>query len=49
MLGLTTWTLVCIVTEQDILSHIVAEHKDPFKITIKGIISSPLITIDENL
>ena len=47
MLCLTLEFLVCIVTEQDILSHIAAEHKDPFKITIKEIISLPLIAIDE--
>jgi CBS domain-containing protein len=36
-----------IVTERDILYRVVAENMDPFKITLKNIMSSPLITIDE--
>ena len=36
-----------IVTERDILYRVVAENKNPFKTTLKEIMSSPLITIDE--
>jgi CBS domain-containing protein len=36
-----------IVTERDILYRLVAENKDPFKITLKNVMSSPLITIAE--
>jgi CBS domain-containing protein len=36
-----------IVTERDILYRVVVENKDPFKTTLKEIMSSPLITIDE--
>ena len=37
-----------IVTERDILYRVVAENKSPFKTTLKEIMSSPLITIDED-
>ena len=36
-----------IVTERDILYRVVAENKDPFKVTLKDVMSSPLITIAE--
>jgi CBS domain-containing protein len=36
-----------IVTERDILYRVIAENKDPFKVTLKNIMSSPLITIAE--
>jgi CBS domain-containing protein len=36
---------VGIVTERDILYRVVAENKGPFKVTLKNIMSSPLITI----
>jgi len=36
-----------IVTERDILYRVVAENQSPFKTTLKEIMSSPLITIDE--
>jgi CBS domain-containing protein len=36
-----------IVTERDILYRLVSENKDPFKVTLKDIMSSPLITIAE--
>ena len=36
-----------IVTERDILYRLVAENKDPFKVTLKNVMSSPLITIAE--
>jgi len=35
-----------IVTERDILYRVVAEHRGPFKTTLKEIMSSPLVTID---
>lgn len=35
-----------IVTERDILYRVVAEHRSPFKTTLKEIMSSPLVTID---
>jgi CBS domain-containing protein len=36
-----------IVTEKDIIYHVLAENKGPFKITLEDIMSSPLITILE--
>jgi signal-transduction protein with cAMP-binding, CBS, and nucleotidyltransferase domain len=36
-----------IVTERDILYRVVAENKGPFKVTLKDIMSSPLIMIAE--
>jgi CBS domain-containing protein len=36
-----------IVTERDILYRVVAENKGPFKVTLKDIMSSPLLTIAE--
>jgi CBS domain-containing protein len=36
-----------IVTERDILYRVVAESKGPFKITLKEIMSSPLISVPE--
>ena len=36
-----------IVTERDILYRVVAENKGPFKVTLKNVMSSPLITIAE--
>lgn len=39
---------VGIVTERDILYRVVAEHRGPFKTTLKSVMSSPLITIDES-
>lgn len=37
---------VGIVTERDILYRVIAEHRGPFKTTLKEIMSSPLVTID---
>jgi CBS domain-containing protein len=37
-----------IVTERDILYKVVAENKEPFKTTLKEIMSLPIITIDED-
>lgn len=36
-----------IVTERDILYRVVAENKGPFKVTLKDVMSSPLVTIGE--
>ena len=36
-----------IVTEKDIVYHVLAENKGPFKVTLKNAMSSPLITILE--
>ena len=35
-----------IVTERDIIFRVVAQNKGPFKVTLKDIISFPIITID---
>jgi signal-transduction protein with cAMP-binding, CBS, and nucleotidyltransferase domain len=37
-----------IVTERDILYRVVAEHRGPFKTTLKEIMSSPLVTVDSS-
>jgi CBS domain-containing protein len=37
-----------IVTERDILYKVVAENKEPFKTTLKEILSSPILTINED-
>jgi signal-transduction protein with cAMP-binding, CBS, and nucleotidyltransferase domain len=39
---------VGIVTERDILYRVVAEHRSPFKIILKDVMSSPLLTVDES-
>jgi CBS domain-containing protein len=38
-----------IVTDRDILYRVVAESKDPSKITLKEIMSSPLHTVDKDM
>ncbi|MGC2598079.1 MAG: CBS domain-containing protein [Nitrososphaeraceae archaeon] len=38
-----------IVTDKDILYRVVAENKDPSKITLKEIMSSPLHTVDKDV
>ena len=35
-----------IITERDIIFRIVAQNRGPFKVTLKEIMSSPIITID---
>jgi CBS domain-containing protein len=40
-------SLVGIVTERDILYRVVAESRGPFKTVLKDIMSSPLVSIDE--
>ncbi len=37
-----------IVTERDIIFRVVAQNKGPFKITLKDIMSAPIITIDSD-
>lgn len=37
---------VGIITERDIIFRIVAQNRGPFKVTLKEIMSSPIITID---
>jgi CBS domain-containing protein len=39
---------VGIVTEKDIIFRVVAQNKGPFKVTLKDIMSSPIITIDSD-
>ena len=34
-----------IVTEKDIVYHVLAENKGPFKVTLKNAMSSPLVTV----
>jgi CBS domain-containing protein len=36
-----------IVTEKDMIYHVLAENKGPFKVTLKNVMSSPLITVVE--
>jgi hypothetical protein len=38
-----------IVTERDILYRVIADKKDPMKITLGEIMSSPIIAVDEQL
>ncbi|MDQ3854070.1 MAG: CBS domain-containing protein, partial [Thermoproteota archaeon] len=37
---------VGIITERDIIFRIVAQNRGPFKVTLKDIMSAPIITID---
>jgi CBS domain-containing protein len=37
---------VGIITERDIIFRVVAQNRGPFKITLKDIMSAPIITID---
>jgi CBS domain-containing protein len=37
---------VGIITERDIIFRVVAQNRGPFKVTIKDIMSAPIITID---
>ena len=39
-------TPIGIITERDIIFRVVAQNRGPFKITVKDIMSAPLITID---
>jgi CBS domain-containing protein len=41
--------LVGILTEGDIFYRVMAENKGPYKVTLSQIMSSPLITINENV
>jgi signal-transduction protein with cAMP-binding, CBS, and nucleotidyltransferase domain len=40
---------VGIVTERDIVYRVVAEHRSPYNTTMKAIMSSPLLTIEESV
>lgn len=37
---------VGIITERDIIHRIVAQNRGPFKVTLKSVMSTPLITVD---
>ena len=39
---------VGIITERDIIFRVVAQNRGPFKVTLKDIMSTPIITIDED-
>ena len=39
---------VGIITERDIIFRVVAQNRGPFKVTLKDIMSAPIITIDED-
>lgn len=47
LVGSDNQHVIGIVTERDILYRVVAESKGPFKTTLKEIMSSPLITVNE--
>jgi CBS domain-containing protein len=42
-------TIVGIVTERDILYKVVGQNKGPYKVALKDVMSSPIITIDKNV
>ncbi|NOJ26630.1 MAG: hypothetical protein DA330_01270 [Nitrososphaera sp.] len=44
----TKETIVGILTERDILYRVMAENKGPYKVTVGQVMSSPLVTINEN-
>src|SRR5207244_5918754 len=37
---------VGIITERDIVRRVMAENKGPFKVTVRSVMSSPLVTIN---
>src|ERR687896_2685956 len=39
---------VGIITERDIIFRVVAQNRGPYKVTLKDIMSAPIITIDED-
>jgi signal-transduction protein with cAMP-binding, CBS, and nucleotidyltransferase domain len=47
LVGRDSQHVIGIVTERDILYRVVAESRGPFKTTLKEIMSSPLVTVDE--
>lgn len=47
LVGRDSQHVIGIVTERDILYRVVAESRGPFKTTLKEIMSSPLITVNE--
>ena len=40
---------VGIVTERDILYRVVADHRSPYKTTLKEVMTSPLVTVDSSV
>ena len=40
--------IIGIVTERDILYRVVGQNKGPYKATLKDVMGSPIITIDED-
>ena len=42
-------SIIGIATERDILYRVIAEKRDPMKVTLGEIMSSPIIAVDENL
>ena len=40
---------VGIITERDIIFRVVAQNRGPYKVTLKDIMSAPIITIDEDM
>ena len=46
-MGQDSQHVIGLVTERDILYRVVAESRSPFKTTLKEIMSSPLVTVDE--
>ena len=47
LVGRDSQHAIGIVTERDILYRVIAESRGPFKTTLKEIMSSPLITVEE--
>lgn len=47
LVGQDSQHVIGLVTERDILYRVVAESRSPFKTTLKEIMSSPLVTVDE--
>jgi signal-transduction protein with cAMP-binding, CBS, and nucleotidyltransferase domain len=46
LVGQDSSHVVGIVTEKDILYRVVAENKGPFKVVLREVMSSPLVTLD---
>ena len=46
-MGQDSQHVIGIVTERDILYRVVAESRSPFKTTLREIMSSPLVIVDE--
>lgn len=48
LVGSGTAPPIGIVTERDVLYRVVAEHRSPYKTTLKDVMSSPVVTVDES-